>query len=249
MKAFYKNAKTQKSSLITVKGYQKTIAKIRFSLDLNYEDTILDLGCGAGNLVTPLLSYCKKLVGIDISRDTLIEAKKGMKDTSFIVADAENLPLRDESFTKVFAFEVLEHLPDPKKALVEIRRILTKAGFVVMLQQYRLDDYQKRWHRFLYKIRVVTEPRSNLETQHINQLKPQEWIKLLKGEGFKTMRVVPTSVLPPIPFYYGFSVILPSIGKHYFGLPFLRSIDDFLCKRQAIVRRFALANIYISSVK
>jgi SAM-dependent methyltransferase len=46
--------------------------------------------------------------------------------------DITSLPFGDQSYDAVFASHVLEHIPDDKKALAEIRRILRPGGFAVL---------------------------------------------------------------------------------------------------------------------
>jgi SAM-dependent methyltransferase len=49
-----------------------------------------------------------------------------------VVGDAHHLPFRDNTFDRVFAFNVFEHLTDPKKAAEEIRRVLKPGGAVAI---------------------------------------------------------------------------------------------------------------------
>jgi SAM-dependent methyltransferase len=49
-----------------------------------------------------------------------------------VVGDAHHLPLRDDSFDRVFAMNVFEHLNDPKQAAREILRVLKPGGTVII---------------------------------------------------------------------------------------------------------------------
>jgi SAM-dependent methyltransferase len=49
-----------------------------------------------------------------------------------VVGDAHHLPFRDKIFDRVFAFNVFEHLIDPKNAAQEIRRVLKPGGAVAI---------------------------------------------------------------------------------------------------------------------
>jgi SAM-dependent methyltransferase len=49
-----------------------------------------------------------------------------------VVGDAHALPFRDNAFDRVFAFNVFEHLRDPKKAAGEILRVLKPGGAVAL---------------------------------------------------------------------------------------------------------------------
>lgn len=46
--------------------------------------------------------------------------------------DITNLPFEDRSFDVIYASHVLEHIPDDRKAIAEIRRILRPGGFAVL---------------------------------------------------------------------------------------------------------------------
>ena len=54
-----------------------------------------------------------------------------MKDVSYQV-DIQNLPFPDRTYDFVFASHVLEHIPNDRKALLEIRRILKPNGIAVL---------------------------------------------------------------------------------------------------------------------
>lgn len=45
-----------------------------------------------------------------------------------VIGDIHSMPFRDMEFSAVFCFEVLEHTKNPKKAVSEIKRILTREG-------------------------------------------------------------------------------------------------------------------------
>jgi SAM-dependent methyltransferase/uncharacterized protein YbaR (Trm112 family) len=49
-----------------------------------------------------------------------------------VVGDAHHLPFRDDTFDRVFAFNVFEHLADPSVAAQEIYRVLKPGGSVVI---------------------------------------------------------------------------------------------------------------------
>jgi len=101
---------------------------------LSKGDIVLDLGCGEGFLIS-ILPDLKKIVGVDISNIALERAKKILKNRKNIELkwdDAQNLNLANESFDKVICSETLEHLPEPRKAIKEIHRILKKNGLAII---------------------------------------------------------------------------------------------------------------------
>lgn len=79
----------------------------------------LDVGCGTGMLKMMGLS---KIVGIDL--------RNGQEVT--VLASAEYLPFRDQSFQLVFAGEVIEHLDAPRRALRDWVRVLENGGSMII---------------------------------------------------------------------------------------------------------------------
>lgn len=67
-----------------------------------------------------------------------------------ILAPAEAIPVPDGHFQSIMLSEVLEHLPEPKRVLAELRRVLSPGGRVVATMPFLFpvhgdpDDYQ-RW--------------------------------------------------------------------------------------------------------
>jgi ubiquinone/menaquinone biosynthesis C-methylase UbiE len=97
----------------------------------NKEDRILEVGCGAGNILekVPL----GNLFGIDISSFILTKARQKLSEKADLFqADAQNLPFKDRVFRQVICSEVLEHLLDPSASLREIERILNHQGIAVI---------------------------------------------------------------------------------------------------------------------
>ena len=245
-KSFYQSRETQKLDWTTISGYARTLKRLQTLINLKMKDIILDVGCGAGHLAIPLLNYGANVIGMDISRYNIRHIKNLGKHLEIVIADAERLPFRNTSFDKVFAFGVLEHLPNPERALNEIRRCLGDEGKLSMLQTYRLDHYQIIWHRLLYKLRLTTNPVSSIEKEHINQFKPEVWRQLITKCGLTLTTVIPTSILPTLPFYYALSIIPPNLKNTYFNLPLLRSVDAWLKAKSAIADKLALAYMYVS---
>ena len=113
---------------------QKEIIRQYFGSGPN--ERVLDLGCGTGEF-SPYFSK-SKYVGIDIDPKNITYAKKHYKG-EFLVADARQLPFKNESFDKVLVVGVFHHLSTDDCQLVfkEMKRVLKKDGKVLIMEDTR----------------------------------------------------------------------------------------------------------------
>ena len=96
------------------------------SIRFNQDDHVIDLGCGTGFLFEQISQKIKILVGIDLSINSLKEAKKRLKKSSNIAlvrADADNIPFLNQFFDKIIAISLLQNMPNNLKTLEEMKRI------------------------------------------------------------------------------------------------------------------------------
>jgi ubiquinone/menaquinone biosynthesis C-methylase UbiE len=103
---------------------------------------VLDVGCGPGNLTVDLAAEVLpgRVVGIDNAPDIIERARTSWTGAAatFEVADVYHLDYPDRSFDVVHAHQVLQHLPDPVAALVEMGRVARPGGLVAA----RDSDYK-----------------------------------------------------------------------------------------------------------
>jgi len=88
----------------------------------------LDAGCGTGLILMRL----PEAVGVDINPWAVGKAlTRCTQRQHLIVGDLEYLPLRNRVFRTVVCTEVIEHLPNPLRALEEIWRVMRPNGVMV----------------------------------------------------------------------------------------------------------------------
>ncbi|MFN3301894.1 MAG: class I SAM-dependent methyltransferase [Patescibacteria group bacterium] len=95
-------------------------------------DRVLDIGCGNGRLYKLLQDKSVRYIGIDNSKNLIEIAKKNFQLPIFQVADALELPFKDEEFDAVFMIAVLPHIPSKElqaKVLANAYRVLKKNGY------------------------------------------------------------------------------------------------------------------------
>lgn len=103
---------------------------VRIHKGLSKNMTVLEIGCGTGQLSFPLAKYVRFWRATDYSVSMIREAKKHSipPQLHFSIADANSLPFKDESFDTVVIANTLHILPHPEKALKEIHRVLKDGG-------------------------------------------------------------------------------------------------------------------------
>lgn len=114
-------------------------------LKIDDENNVLDIGTGSGLILPWLAEYITngKIIGVDISEKMLLKAKKRIKKNGVedIVAvqkdDVENLAFQNNSFDRIIATFTLTTIPNPKKAVKEMIRVLKEDGKIVILDTGR----------------------------------------------------------------------------------------------------------------
>jgi SAM-dependent methyltransferase len=95
--------------------------------DKNHE--ILDVGCGAGNMIHHLSRY-GSVVGIDNNSIPLRIAHQRGYDAR--LAEAEDMPFDEKSFHLVTALDVIEHCEDDLQIMRECYRVCADDGLIAI---------------------------------------------------------------------------------------------------------------------
>jgi ubiquinone/menaquinone biosynthesis C-methylase UbiE len=103
-------------------------------------DAVLDVGCGTGATLAAIIAAYPRVRawGMDLSPEMVGRARERLDAGADVqVADAEHLPLPDDSVDLVTCVDSLHHYPDPGAALAEMRRVTRLSGGLV-LGEWRL---------------------------------------------------------------------------------------------------------------
>lgn len=93
--------------------------------------SVLDAGCGEGETLTRLDGLLPdRVAAVDLSEEAVLFASRRLPSVDVTRHSIEDLPFEDDSFELVICLEVLEHLPEPGRALRELARV--SAGNLVI---------------------------------------------------------------------------------------------------------------------
>jgi SAM-dependent methyltransferase len=140
---------------------------------------LLEIGSGLGHLVGQLEDSFETY-GMDLNHWAVKESKVVVAETVLQTASAEEIPFADGSFGVVIIKHIVEHLPNPEKAITEIGRV-TAPGGTLILATPNLDSLLKplkgeKWIGYQ-------------DPTHISLNPPSDWLNWIEGSGFFLKRV------------------------------------------------------------
>ena len=111
-------------------AYEKMYALIRPVVKAK---TVLELATGTGLIAKHIVNAAAHIEATDASAEMITEAKRGNRSAKlhFSVQDMFCLPYADGSFDAVIVSNALHIVPQPEKALREIRRVLKDDGVLI----------------------------------------------------------------------------------------------------------------------
>ena len=139
---------------------------------------LLEIGSGLGHLVGQLEDSFETY-GMDVNYWAVKQSKSVVKTSALQTASAQELPYKDDSFNVVIIKHIVEHLPDPEKAIAEIGRVTEKGGTLILATP-NLDSLLKPWKG--KKWIGYQDP------THISLKTPAQWFSYIKAADFTIKR-------------------------------------------------------------
>ncbi len=156
---------------------------------------LLDFGCGAGDYVLALRRLGADAWGIEFSREKLAKAPVPLAGR-LSVGDLHDIALRDATVDVALMNEVLEHVPDDRRALREVHRVLKPGGVLLIFSPNRRYPFEthgafvkgstRRIPHYLPLIPYVPLPlATTVMDLWARNYWPGELRRLVRGAGFR----------------------------------------------------------------
>jgi 2-polyprenyl-3-methyl-5-hydroxy-6-metoxy-1,4-benzoquinol methylase len=150
-------------------------------------DRLLDVGTGAGRVVTFARDRCRAVHGCDLAQPAAQAARDAGAHS--VCADVnEGLPYRSDSFDTVTCLDVVEHVLDPIQLLAETRRVLRPGGTLL------LSTPNIRYVRHVARLVVSGEfPHTSPDAfvwggGHVHYFTRRDLARVLARAGFSSVR-------------------------------------------------------------
>jgi ubiquinone/menaquinone biosynthesis C-methylase UbiE len=106
----------------------------RFAERCRDRGVICDLGCGPGHIARYVRQFNPNAIGLDLSRESLVQAQQRNPEILFLQGDMLALPFASEKLSGVIAFYSIIHFEGPQvdRALGEIQRVLRREGGLLL---------------------------------------------------------------------------------------------------------------------
>jgi SAM-dependent methyltransferase len=111
------------------RGRRRILRATLDELELPSPCGILDAGCGSGRTLDELIDY-GDACGVDVSPAAVAATRARGHEAH--VGSVEELPFADDTFDLVTCLDVVEHTPDDRRTLAELRRVTRPGGALLL---------------------------------------------------------------------------------------------------------------------
>ncbi len=159
--SFYESSNPEELKTVSNKIFNKNYffgcGNLEQVSNLNKGETVLDLGCGCGHdcfMAAQKVGIEGQVIGVDILDEMIIRAKENAKqlnltNINFIVAQIEELPLKDHSIDVIISNCVINLSPQKEKVYREAHRVLKNKGRIAISDIIALNNNLNPMHKDL----------------------------------------------------------------------------------------------------
>ncbi len=120
---------------------------------------VLEVGCGEGRGIDLIIDKCKSYTAIDKIEPVIDQLRKKYPFGKFLSGNIPPLTqFSNNSFDRIFSFQVIEHIEDDHLFLSEINRILKPGGIALITTPNRPRSLSRNpWHTREYTAQELTD--------------------------------------------------------------------------------------------
>jgi len=229
---FY-DQRARQNSPQTLLLFKMAYGTLKKRINIKSGSIILDLGCGCGQITGALSSTEVTIIGIDISKNSIKQAKSFYPQSNFLCADLSNIPFKKKTFDLITAISSVEFCFDKARILRVVKEKLRDNGRLYI--EVRNNDFivyrLMRPLFFIYKKRFLIKDYPAIGFQ---DLEYGEWVGLFRDSGLdvektyasirpwnygpfetriKNLIIMITKYLVPLKFHYTIGFVLKKINQ------------------------------------
>jgi ubiquinone/menaquinone biosynthesis C-methylase UbiE len=162
---------------------QKSIFAKKLDQEIPFGSRVLEAGCGTGQLSISLSRFNRQITGIDLSKNSLIEAKKfidlnGITSVDLIRMNIFKMFFYDEYFDVVISNGVLHHTHNPRLAFSKLCNVLKNHGLIVIGLYHSYGRIIHNIRQFFIKIfgKNLIKIIDRRLTENISEKKKYAWL-------------------------------------------------------------------------
>ena len=141
--------------------------------------TVLEVGAGTGNFLALFQDVAGLLVGVDIARGMLEQARRRHPGLQLVLTDGAWLPLASGSVDLAASAQALHHMPDALPVLRELGRVAGSRGRVLVVDQVASEAPEEA--AAMHELEVLRDP------SHAATRPPSELRRLLAAAGLRLL--------------------------------------------------------------
>lgn len=203
-KSYHLGRRTKKSLIYRLNRRTKEVIRSIKEYYLGTPKDIIDLGTADGLMLSIIKNSFPsvKCVGIEYSLE-LLKAKNDSRIT-VLQGDVNSLPMPDNSFDIAVATAIIEHIPNPKRMLEEVKRVLRPNGLIILTSP---DPF---WER------VATIVGHLPNEQHYKVMNLRELISFFNEVGYEILEQKKFMLSPVgMPLEISIENVVRSIGLNF----------------------------------
>lgn len=212
--------------------YYKNQSLIRFFFAKEYlkvkRPTVLDLGAGTGRFIHYISKYCKKVVGVDFSKNQL---KYNLSQKDFFYAEQPINFIEKEKmkFDLITLNNIIEHALAPQEIFKKLKKKIKKNTLILVCIPNDFSNHQK----FFIKKKIIKKKYWLSFPDHLNYFDSKSFHKYVKSLGFKIIDEIADFPVELLLFEKNFNYINnKKIGKHVHNLRC--NFVNYLCQKDKI---------------